>query len=234
MKPAIIIIGGYNSIWAAYLKMARDLEDITGLRAVGVPLITWHWWQARRTGDATHLLQKVEETVAWARRKFRAERFILVGHSAGGLLGRLYLHDGPVWGHTYAGVEHVIALITLGTPHCSGRQVGWFLIDEANRLAPGAPYADRIRYRTVIGRWLQGRREGSYAEQRAHRTYRFFGGRGDSWGDGVVPLESASLTGVDNLVLDDVAHSRKFYRNWYGSSAQIIRRWWPEGTWYDG
>jgi pimeloyl-ACP methyl ester carboxylesterase len=230
MNEAIVIVGGYNSVWTAYLKIARDLEDVTGLQGIGVPLMPWHWWQARRTQNAVHILQQVEETVVWARRRFRADRFILVGHSAGGILCRLYLHEGSVWGHTFAGVEHVTTLITLGSPHCSDREteLGWFLADEANRLTPGTPHTDRIRYLTVAGRWLQGSQDGNYRQQRAYQAYRFFSGQGDVWGDGVTPVESAGLNGAENLVLEGIAHSRKYNRDWYGSSKAIIRRWWPK------
>jgi len=229
MSRALIIIGGYNSIWPVYLKLARDLEDLSGLRAVGVPLMPWDWWQANRAQDASNLLAKVAETVAWARRRFRAEQFILVGHSAGGLLGRLYLSDQPLGGQIYAGLEHVAALITLGSPHASarGEHSGWFLTDQANRLAPGAAYAECVRYLSVAGRFMRGRQDGSYRERRAFRAYQFFDGRGGVWGDGAVPVETASLEGAETIVLEGVAHSRKFGPHWYGGSKAVARRWWP-------
>jgi pimeloyl-ACP methyl ester carboxylesterase len=232
MKQAIVIIGGYNSLWPTYLQMARHLEDLTGLQAVGVPLMPWHWWLAGREEDATNILEKLEETMAWARRKFRADRFVLVGHSAGGLIARLYLCQQPVWGRVYGGLEQVTMLLTLGTPHCSSRGAnsGWFLSDEANHLAPGTPHADRVHYRTVAGRYVQGHEEGSYRERRAFRTHRFFNGRGDVWGDGLVPVPCARLDGAETVILEGVSHSAKFGRRWYGGSKAIIRRWWPEGT----
>jgi len=228
MKQAIIIIGGYNSLWPSYLKMARDLEDLSGLQAMGVPLMPWHWWVANRDNSASNILQKLQETVRWARRKFQASQFILVGHSAGGVIGRLYLHDGPVWGHTYSGVDVVHTLITLGSPHCSdrGANTGWVLTDEANRLVPGTPYAGRVRYSAVIGRYLQGSEEGNYKERRAFRAYRFFAGQGDVWGDGLVPIQSAHLDGAETHLLEGVAHSSKIHPNWYAGSKTIAQTWW--------
>ncbi len=232
MKQAIIIVGGYNSLWSAYLRLARHLEDMTGLQAVGVPLMPWHWWQAERSRDATRVLQKLQETVVWARRKFQAEEFILVGHSAGGVIARLYQYDRPVWGQTYAGVEHTTAIITLGSPHCShkGLETSWFLTKEANRLVPGTPYAAHVRYHAVAGQYVRGRQDGTYSEYRAFRMYGFFHDRADGWGDGVVPVGCAGLDGADSLVLQGVAHSRKVDAGWYGGSKAIIRRWWPDGV----
>jgi pimeloyl-ACP methyl ester carboxylesterase len=229
MKQAIIIIGGYNSLWPAYLKLARDLEDLTRLPAVGVPVMPWHWWAARRAADATSILQKLRETVTWARRRWGSEQFVLVGHSAGGVIARLYLYEGTVWGHAYAGVEHVRMVVTLGSPHCGdrGTHLGWFLSDEANRLVPGVPYTGLVGYRAVAGRSVVGDAQGTYQERRAFRMYHFFSGKGDTWGDGVVPVESARLEGAETLILEGVSHSAKHGRNWYGHSKAVLRRWWP-------
>jgi pimeloyl-ACP methyl ester carboxylesterase len=229
MKQAIVIIGGYNALWTAYLGMARHLEGVSGLPAIGVPLTPWHWFKLRRTQDATHMLHQVHETVVWARRRLQAERFVLVGHSAGGLLGRLYLHQGLVWGQRYAGAEHVDMLITLGTPHCGeqGTDSGWCLADQANRLVPGTPYAAGVRYLAVAGRSVQGRPDGDHAQRRAFRGYQFLSARADAWGDGIVPLSSARLDGAETLVLDGVAHSKRYGHDWYGASKAIVRRWWP-------
>lgn len=231
MMEAIIIIGGYNSLWPAYLKMARDLEDLSGLQAVGVPLMPWHWWVAGRSNDATILLRKVQETVVWARRKFEASQFTLVGHSAGGVIARLYLHEGPVWGCVYGGADHVHTLITLGSPHCGDREdeLGWMLADNANRLVPGTPYKGRVRYRAVMGEYLRGNEQGNRKERRAFLTYRFFTGQGDTWGDGIVPIQSARLDGAESLLLEGVAHSRKLSGNWYGGSKALISHWWSVG-----
>jgi pimeloyl-ACP methyl ester carboxylesterase len=231
MRQAIIVIGGYNSLWPAYLGMARHLEDLTGLQAIGVPLMPWHWWKAQQAQGATDILRRLRETVLWARRKFQANRFVLVGHSAGGLIARLYLCDQPVWGQVYAGAGHVETVITLGSPHCSdrGTDTGWFLADQANLLAPGTPHAPGIRYRAVAGHTLQGQQNGSRRQRRAFRNYRFFAGQGDVWGDGTVPTQSARLDEAETLVLDDVVHSLKHGREWYGGSPAIVSRWWPRG-----
>lgn len=232
MKQAIVIIGGYNSIWTAYLRMARELQALTGLPVVAVPLMPWHWWRAERAKQATGILQRLEQTLDWARRRHHARRYILVGHSAGGLIARLYLSDRPVWNRIYRGVERVSMVVTLGTPHCDSgeHRTGWYLSDAANELAPGTPFAHRVRYHTVAGRCMLGDPAGTWKERRAYRSYVFFCGQGDSWGDGVVPLASAGLDGAESVILPQVSHSKKYGGAWYGSSGEVVRRWWPDGV----
>ena len=235
MRQAIVIIGGYNALWTSYLGMARHLEDISGLPAVGVPLGPWDWYELHRREDTARMLAKVRDTIRWARRKLDADSFLLVGHSAGGLLGRLYLHREPVQGQTYAGADHVEMLITLGSPHCSdkGIRAGWHLADKANHLVPGTPYADTVRYLAVIGRAVQAHPYGTSAQRRAFRSHQIFSPWHDEWGDGIIPVSGARLKGADTLVLDGITHSRKYGRDWYGASRAIIRRWWPH-DWSDG
>jgi pimeloyl-ACP methyl ester carboxylesterase len=231
MNQTIVIIGGYSSWWPTYLGPARDLSDLTGLPAVCVRLWPWHWWSANRRQDATQLLAKLAKTVADARRRYGADQVNLVGHSAGGLLARLYVSDQPVWGRTYAGLEHVSTIITLGTPHRTLDTAGngWYLTDTANRLAPAATCAPRIAYQAVAGRFMKGDPHGTRLQRRAHRAYQYFAGRGDVWGDGVVPVDNARLAGAQQVILDGIAHGRRTSADWYAGSREILGRWWPAG-----
>jgi len=51
-------------------------------------------------------------------------------------------------------------------------------------------------------------------------------GRGDTWGDGLIPIESAVLHGSQSIMLDGVSHYSVFGERWYGSP-EIVARWWP-------
>lgn len=230
MDRLIVIIGGFNSSWPLYLAPAQHLEMATGYRAVAVPILPWHWWAAGRREDASSLLHKLDRTVEWARRRYGVERCILVGHSAGGLLTRLYVADGTVWDQPQRRADRVEAIYTLGSPHCEqqGTHTNWYLNSLANQVAPGAPHCDTIAYRAVAGSAVQGRLNGSSRERWAYRTYNAFAGQGDLWGDGTVPVGCAHLRGAENITLEGVGHSLRFgYLGcWYLSSPDVIRRWW--------
>jgi pimeloyl-ACP methyl ester carboxylesterase len=223
------VIGGYGSPWPIYLGLAQRLRRVSGLPTACVRVMPWHWWAAQRAQRATNILDKLADAVGRRRDRTGAGRVILVGHSAGGLIARLYAVDEPVWGRSYEGRSLVSGIITLGTPHCSdrGTKTGWFLSSQANRLVSGRPANSQIPVQSVAGRAIRGRLDGTRKERRAHSAYRFFLGEGDVCGDGIVPVSSALLAGAEALILEGVVHSVKTGLSWYGSTIDLIQRWWP-------
>ena len=50
----------------------------------------------------------------------------------------------------------------------------------------------------------------------AYQSYELTVGKGETWGDGITPVEAAVLDG-ENLVLEGVWHSPRSPGKWYGS-----------------
>ena len=170
------------------------------------------------------ILLRVEATVRDAqRRSGGAHPVTLVGHSSGGVLGRLFLSPEPFEGVRFAGLDVVRHLITLGSPHLNVR--GARLRRWVDRTYPGAYFAPDVRYTAVGGRAVRGTREGTPRERAAHFLYRRLSGTGDEWGDGLVPLSSSRLDGARSLVVDGVAHAPLGGARWYGSP-DVIHEWW--------
>ena len=157
----------------------------------------------------------------------------LVGHSAGGVLARIYLSPKPFLGHAYRGLGHIHHLITLGSPHDNQRKSlhGGRMSRWVEKRYPGAYFAPRVKYTSVAGKLLRGNREGSLRERHAHVFYEEIIGSGDVWGDGLVPVASALLHGSQQIVLDGVSHFTGFGGPWYGA-AEVIPQWWSGDTGY--
>ncbi|MGB7709237.1 MAG: hypothetical protein WBL95_06810 [Microcoleus sp.] len=47
-------------------------------------------------------------------------------------------------------------------------------------------------------------------------------GKGETWGDGITPIEVAHLEGVENLVLEGVWYSPRSLGKWYGSPDVLL------------
>lgn len=225
MRPAVII-GGYLSAPESYRNIVAQLSRPPYQRpAYIVPISVGDWLQI---GDSNFrpLLDKVAATVEQACLVHDAEQVDLIGHSAGGRLARAYLGDLPYQGVVYSGHKLVRSLTTLGTAHFTKErwvvQFSSFVQDNY----PGSFYP-RVRYRSVAGDSIQGRRWGSPPEALAYRSYEQVCGQGAVAGDGVVPVSACYLAGADNLVLRGVRHGPYINRlTWYGAPDALVH--WAE------
>jgi len=170
---------------------------LTDLAAGPVWIVkTWghDWLPSISTLGWAYLLRKLDRVVQQAARESPTSQVTLIGHSAGGVLSRLYLSPRPFGGHAYCGLDYVERLITLGSPH----------YNRGGLTRSGTPRA----------RW-------------AYETYEQIGGDGNAWGDGLIPVQAALLSGAQPIVLEGVSHFTGFGVPWYGSR-EVIPLWWRQ------
>jgi hypothetical protein len=203
--------------------MRRTLTEITGESVWAAKTFVRDWIRAGSATGWKRILDAIQRTVREAVSASRAGTVILVGHSAGGVVSRLYLSPKPFLGVEYAGVEHVDRLITLGSPHHNRR--GTRMRQWVDDVYPGAYFAPDVDYVSVAGRAVEGRRDGSLRECVAYLFYERLCGDGNTWGDGLVPVPSALLHGSRQIVLGRVSHFTGFGGPWYGDDG-IIPKWW--------
>jgi pimeloyl-ACP methyl ester carboxylesterase len=171
-------------------------------------------------------LDVLDETVRRAVQSAPGGKITLIAHSVGGLLARLYLSDRPFRGRIYAGRERVEHVITLGSPHFNrgGLMRGGPLARWVEAELPGAFYAPEVRYTSVAGKWLRGTHFGPLMARLIYDIYDEIGGDGRAWGDGIVPVESALLSGAEHVILEGVSHFPYLTDRWYGSP-EVIHSW---------
>lgn len=222
-EPApIVIMGGFLSQPSVYSRMRDWLARRTEQPVRVVDVATHEWLPSMRPEGWAHLLDKLRRAVHRAADSSATGRITLIGHSAGGVVGRLFLSPEPFQGRCYRGLEHVAHLITLGSPH--GNRRGSRMRRWVDQQYPGSYFAS-VRYTSVAGRIIRGRRFGSVREGWAYACYQRLCGDGNVWGDGLVPLSSQLLSGSQQVVLEGVSHFTGFGGPWYGS-APVIPRWW--------
>jgi pimeloyl-ACP methyl ester carboxylesterase len=221
----IVIVGGQMTWPISYRRLARILTDVSGAQVHIVPITPLDWALGHVRGYG-QIVFEVATTVDKALLESGSDKAVLVGHSAGGILARVYAGgDPPYGGRRYSGHRRVSHLITLGTPHNVPKEGRLAPIAEVNELFPGALHPG-IRYLCVAGTAVDGA-----SSKKTRRRYERFVEDGRVEGDGEVPLEAALLPGAEHLVLDDLYHGR-FYGGlkgrWYGSDRQTVERWWPQ------
>jgi len=220
----IVILPGFLLTPGRFKEMRAALRALTGAHVRVVPTTVGDWAASISAAGWARILSKLERTVRSAREEAGADKVVLVGHSAGGVMGRLFLAPAPFRGHVYDGKRYVRGLITLGSPH-QGRR-GSPMRRKVQALYPGAPFAPDVQYISVAGKAVRGDRKGLRRERTSYRGYKVLCGSGEIWGDGAVPVDSALLEGARHLVLEGVHHyCLGENRRWYGS-ADVVAEWW--------
>lgn len=220
----IVIIPGFLLTPGRFKEMRAALRALGNTHVRVVPVTLGDWAASISAAGWARILSKLEWTVGRALEEARAEKVVLVGHSAGGVMGRLYLGPEPFRKHVYDGKRYVRGLITLGSPH-QGRR-GSPMRRKVQALYPGVFCAPDVTYLSVAGKAVRGDRGGSSRERTSYRGYKVLCGDGGIWGDGAVPVGSALLEGSRPLVLEGVHHyCLGENRRWYGS-ADVVAAWW--------
>ncbi|MCX6017114.1 MAG: alpha/beta hydrolase [Chloroflexi bacterium] len=224
----ILLIGGFGSHWSDYKPGARMLSHVSG-RRVFIVSINRLSWLVGGFVDYSLMLTRVHNAVQHALQQTGTERIMLVGHSAGGVIGRAYLGGKRMRPHqpTYSGHEHVTRLVTLGSPLRAvdgSSRPGVSHAAWVDRNYPGAFYP-KVQYLTVSGRLIEGKSNGSPRQRAAYTSYAWISTTGEQWGDGVVPLSLSTLDSTPSLVLHGIGHSPNWGR-WFFSTPAIVRSWW--------
>jgi pimeloyl-ACP methyl ester carboxylesterase len=227
MEP-IVLIGGFGSHWQDYRPVAKMLSHVSG-RRVFIAGINRLSWLVGGFVDYSVMLDRAHNAVQHAREKAGCDKVIIVGHSAGGVVGRAYLGDRAFKAHhrIYNGHEHVSRLITLGSPlraAYDAKRPGIQQASWVDATYPGAFYP-QVQYLTVCGKLIEGNAMGSLRQRQAHGAYKWVSGLGEQWGDGTIPVSQSTLDGVVSLTLDGIGHSPNWGR-WYFSTLEVIRSWW--------
>jgi pimeloyl-ACP methyl ester carboxylesterase len=230
IRDPIVLIGGFGSHWSDYQRAAQLLANVSG-RRVFITGITRATWLVGGVTNYSPLVDRAHNAIDFALKETGAEKVIIVGHSAGGIVGRAYLGDQTLKPHqrSHRGHERVSRLYMIGSPL---RQVGdvaqqgMRATSWVDRTYPGAYFADKgVRYLTVRGKFVKGKIDGTFRERQAFLNYQFISGVGEQWGDGVVPLSLSELDGAITLTLDGVGHSPA-WNPWFFSDEATVRGWW--------
>ena len=211
VRPTVLIIGGFLTVPAMYLRLRRRLLDRGAAEVLIADVYTPDWLLAVGRGGgavATRALRALIRAIdaSASSSSSQGAPLLVVGHSAGGMVARLLTTSEPFAGRRLGASDAVGGIVTLGSPHRTGRAI------------PGARSGigrSRVAQRFYDG--LLPNADGATAE-----------------GDGLVPVGAALLEGARHVVIDGVTHGQLSGRPWYGSP-QAVDFWWPIAveTWHE-
>lgn len=182
-----------------------------------IPIVSMQGW--------IHLLRKLDQSILQAHESNPDGMIIIFAHSIGGILARIYLLDEPFPGEYFQGRDLVTQLVTLGSPHSNkgGVTRGGLINRWINEQYPGGTNQSGVKYTSVAGKSIYGDNFSSTKQHWVYHNYQSICGRGNVWGDGLIPVECALLEGSDKVVLDGVSHAKVFGNPWYGEKETVER-----------
>jgi hypothetical protein len=224
---AIVVLGGFLSQATLYSGFSRRLAAVSGKRVFVVNTRLSDWAPSITKLGWFLVLNKLDVTVKKALKEFSERKLTLIGHSQGGIIGRLYLSSESFLAKSFCGRDYIKHLIMLGSPNLNqgGIQRGGQMARWVQQHVPDSTYAPQVRYTSVAGKYVHGRLSGSLSERFAFRIYKDISADGDVWGDGIVPVSSALLPGSEQIILSGVSHHAVVGQPWYGSEG-VIQNWW--------
>lgn len=247
LAPVVLVAGGFLTMPGWYRSMAEALRRRGAADVVIAPVYPPDWilCAARGLGPITTRVGRALLLAGQRSQSLPASAgapILYVGHSAGGITGRLLTSPVPFEGRRLDASGRIGALVTLGTPHLVGDEARWGRrvahagTRFANRHVPGAFFAPTTGYLAVASRSMVG--DAASQDERARfvrRLYEDVHPAPDQLvvaGDGLVPVASALLPGARHLVLEDAAHGPGAGIPWYGREPQLDA-WWPAAldTW---
>jgi len=249
LDPVVLVACGFLTMPGWYRPMGEALRARGAADVLIAPVYPPDWILSavRGLGPVTTRVGRTLLQAGERSRSFRASGgapILYVGHSAGGIVGRLLTSPVPFEGRRLDASARIGALVTLGTPHLVGDEARWGRrvahagARFANRHVPGAFFAPTTGYLAVASRSMIG--DAASEDERARFVRRLYDevhtvpGEVVVAGDGLVPVASALLPGARHLVLDDAAHGPGAGVPWYGREPQLDA-WWPAAleTWRD-
>lgn len=215
----IVIFGGFLSYAGHYTSMQAELEAITGQKVGIVNTRGYDWLPVITMKGWIYLIRKLDEAVVQAARSSPDGDVFIFAHSTGGLLARIFLLENPFPGENFPGREAVSQLITLGSPHSNkgGVTRGGLINRWIEKNYPGGTHVAGVRYTSIAGKYIFGKNSGSTREHWVYQNYKSVCGRGNVWGDGLIPVDCALLDRSNQVVLDGVSHASIFGNPWYGT-----------------
>jgi len=245
LAPVVLVGVGFLAMPGWYAGLAACLRERGAADVIVAPVYPPDWIlaAARGLGPITTRVGRalLEAGARSAESPASCGAPVLyVGHSGGGLIGRLLTSPVPFEGRTLHAAGRIGALVTLGTPNAVvpmardpgrwGRRVGEAGARFAERNVPGAMFAPTTGYVSVASRRLVGRLGSEDGRERfVRRLYEDVYPQPDVdsvEGDGLIPVAAALLPGSRQVVLADAVHAPGSRAPWYGDGANLDA-WWP-------
>jgi len=221
----VVIIEGVGFWDALYDEMKDALASAVPKEKIFIlPISAFDWVGFPPSPDrATNRVMKaLDGTLHQVEQKFPNEPVTLVAHSGGGTIALIYLLGKSFQGDVYEPYSMINKLITLGTPYHTHESFGKMKSDFIfEHITP--EFFQKIEVISITSDSWMGKQIGSISEMASYYFYENVSGRGNLSGDGIVTVESCTLDGARNVVINGIEHLPTPNTPWYGAKIGVAQ-----------
>lgn len=185
-----------------------------------VNLIDWIGFPPSPEKSTNRVMKALDDTLKKVSAAFPGEPVNLVAHSGGGTVAMIYLLGKPYLGDVYEQNVPINKLITLGTPYHSletyGKLKSDFIFKHLDETFFG-----KVPVVSLTSNAWEGKLGGSLSNVASYYFYESVSGKGNLFGDGIVTVESCTLSGAENVVLEGIEHLPTPNTPWYGAQVGV-------------
>ncbi|ACF14549.1 conserved hypothetical protein [Chloroherpeton thalassium ATCC 35110] len=224
-NPVVIIegVGFWDSLYDEMKDALSAAVPKEKIFITPVSVIDWIGFPPSPERSTNRVMKSLDETLRRVAQAFPNEPVTLVAHSGGGTIAMIYLLGKSFQGDAYEPYPMIQKLITLGTPYHTletyGKMKSDFIFEH---LTPD--FFQKIEVISITSDSWMGKQIGSVSEMASYYFYQNVSGRGDLPGDGIVTVESCTLDGARNVVIQGIEHLPTPNTPWYGASVGV-KQW---------
>jgi pimeloyl-ACP methyl ester carboxylesterase len=172
-RPPVILLHGLFQNRSCLFWLQFRLRSAGYLQTVSISTPPWR--------DMETLTESLVKKVDELRIKLKVEKFVLIGHSMGGMIARNYIQNR-------GGAAHVHGMVTLGSPHFGSKLAPFAISPMGRTLLPGSEFL--TKFNSVA--WPE--------QAKAVSIY-------TRYDNIVLPAESAKMPGAQVMELDGMGHT---------------------------
>ena len=172
-KPPVILLHGLFQNRSCMYWVQNRLRAAGYSQTISINTPPWR--------NLETLTEELAKKIDELRIKLNVEKFILVGHSMGGIIARNYVQNR-------GGAAHVSDLITLGSPHHGSKLAPFAVSQMGKSLLPGSSFLQAFNKVT----WPKVTRAVSIYTR---------------YDNIVLPTDSSKMKGAENIELDGMGHT---------------------------
>ncbi len=221
-NPVVIIegVGFWDSLYEEMKECLSKKISAEKIFILPINVFDWVGFPPDPERSTNRVMKVLDNTLKDVQKRYPEEPINIVAHSGGGTIAMIYLLGIPYLGDAYNNSAKINKLLTLGTPYHSletyGKLKSDFIFKHLDKT-----FFEKFPVISFTSNSWEGKLGDSLSNIASYYFYQSVSGKGELFGDGIVTVESCTLDGAENVILEGVEHLPTPMTPWYGAKIGV-------------